>query len=148
MFCSCNVWVAWAHLRLANFELVVHVGIKSVVSRSQPERNSLLWHVQFVEAVWPVLVWVLLLPFFSWNTFMWVTTQFSEWSSFTLSFAVCPCRWCAVLSCEPQCCRWRRRCTRPTQVFPKMLHTYHHRVILWSHQLPRKPGLLEHSHAR
>ena len=35
----------------ANLELVVHVGVKSVVSSSQPEQNNLLWPVQFVEAV-------------------------------------------------------------------------------------------------
>ena len=36
----------------------------SVVSSSQPEQNNLLCPVQFVEAVWLVVVWVLLLPFF------------------------------------------------------------------------------------
>ena len=51
MFCSHDVCVAWAHLRLANLELAVHVGIKCVVSSSQPEQNNLLWSVQFVEAV-------------------------------------------------------------------------------------------------
>ena len=50
MFCS-HVCFAWAHLRLDNLELVVHVGIKSVVPSSQPEENNLLWPVQFVEAV-------------------------------------------------------------------------------------------------
>ena len=30
---------------------VVHVGVKSVVSSSQPEQNNLLCPVQFVEAV-------------------------------------------------------------------------------------------------
>ena len=30
----------WAHLRLANLELVVHVGVKSVVCSSQPEQIS------------------------------------------------------------------------------------------------------------
>ena len=64
MFCSHNVCVAWAHLRLANLELVVHVGVKSVVSSSQPEQNNLFWSVQFVDVVRLVVVWVLLLPFF------------------------------------------------------------------------------------
>ena len=51
MFCSHDVCVAWAHLRLTNFGLAVHVGIKSVLPSSQPEQNDLLWSVQFVEAV-------------------------------------------------------------------------------------------------
>ena len=51
MFCSHDVCVAWAHLRLSNLELVVHVGIKSVVPSSQPEQNNLLCPVQFVEAI-------------------------------------------------------------------------------------------------
>ena len=34
MFCSYDVCVAWAHLRLANRDLAVHVGIKSVVPSS------------------------------------------------------------------------------------------------------------------
>ena len=51
MFCSHDVCVTWAHLRLANLELVVHVGVKSAVSSSQPEQNNLLCPVQFVEAV-------------------------------------------------------------------------------------------------
>ena len=71
MFCSHDVCIAWAHLRLANLELVVHVGIKSVVSSSQPEQNNLLWPVQFVEAVRLVIVWVLLLSFFSWRGVWW-----------------------------------------------------------------------------
>ena len=33
--------------KLANLELVVHVGIKFVVPSSQPEQNDLLWSVQF-----------------------------------------------------------------------------------------------------
>ena len=56
------------HLRLANLKLV-HVGVKSVVSSSQPEQNNLLWSVQFVEAVWLIIVWMLLLPFSSWRGF-------------------------------------------------------------------------------
>ena len=40
MFCSHDVCVAWAHLRLANLELVVHVGVKSVVSSSQSEQYN------------------------------------------------------------------------------------------------------------
>ena len=63
MFYRHDVCVTWAHLRLANLEFAVHVGIKSVVSSSQPEQNDLLWSVQFVQAVWPVRVWVLRLPF-------------------------------------------------------------------------------------
>ena len=46
--CSHDVCVAWAHLRLANLELAVHVGVKSVMSSSQPEQNDLFWSVQFV----------------------------------------------------------------------------------------------------
>ena len=61
MFCSHDVCVARPHLRLANLELVVHVGVKSVVSSSQSEQNDLLWSVQFVKAVRLVIVWVLLL---------------------------------------------------------------------------------------
>ena len=34
----------------------------SYVSSSQPEKNKLFWSVQFVEAVWLVVVWVLLPP--------------------------------------------------------------------------------------
>ena len=64
MFCSHDVFVAWAHLRLTSLELAVHVGIKYVVPSSQPDQNDLLWSVLFVEAVWLVKVWVLLLPFF------------------------------------------------------------------------------------
>ena len=64
MFYSHDVCVAWAHLRLTNLQLAVLVGVKSVVSSSQPEQNDLLWSVQFVEAVRLVVVWVLLLPFF------------------------------------------------------------------------------------
>ena len=52
MFCSHDICVAWAHLRLANLELVVHVGFKSVVSSFEPEQNNMLWPVQFVQAVW------------------------------------------------------------------------------------------------
>ena len=51
MFYSHDVCVAWAHLRLAKLEFVVHVGVKSVVSSSQPEQNNLLCPVQFVETV-------------------------------------------------------------------------------------------------
>ena len=40
------------------------MGVKSVVSSSQPEQNDLLCPVQFVEAVPLVVVWALLLPFF------------------------------------------------------------------------------------
>ena len=61
MFCAHGVCVAWTHLRLTNLELAVHVGIESVVPISQPERNSLLWSVQFVEAARLVRVWVVLL---------------------------------------------------------------------------------------
>ena len=46
-----DICVAWADLRLARFELDVHVGVKSVVPSSQPEQNYLLWSVQFVQAV-------------------------------------------------------------------------------------------------
>ena len=55
MFCSHDVCVAWAHLRLTSLELVVHVGIKFVVPISQPEQNILLWSIQFVKAVIHVL---------------------------------------------------------------------------------------------
>ena len=51
MFCSLDVCVTQAGLRLTNLELAVHVGIKSVVPSSQPEQNNLLWSVQFVEVV-------------------------------------------------------------------------------------------------
>ena len=43
------------HISLANLEFVVHVGVKSIVSTSQPEQNkfnNLLCTVQFVEADW------------------------------------------------------------------------------------------------
>ena len=40
------------HISLANLEFVVHVGVKSIVSTSQPEQNNLLCPVQFVEADW------------------------------------------------------------------------------------------------
>ena len=49
MLCSHDVCVVWAHLRFANLEFVVHVGVKSVVSSSQPGQNNLLCPVQFVE---------------------------------------------------------------------------------------------------
>ena len=51
MFCSHDVCVVWAHLKLANLKLVAQVGVKSVVSSSQPEQTNLLCPVQFVEAV-------------------------------------------------------------------------------------------------
>ena len=56
--------VAWAHLRLTNVDLAVHVSIKSVAPSAQLEQIDLLWSVQSVEAIWPIKVWVLLLPFF------------------------------------------------------------------------------------
>ena len=49
MFCSHDVCVAWAHLRLTNPEFAVHVGVKYVVPSSQLQQDDLLWSVQFVE---------------------------------------------------------------------------------------------------
>ena len=67
MFCSHDVCVAWAHLRLTNLGLVVHVGVKSAVPSSQlkdysyrddilkvlheihPEQNNLFWSVSTVK---------------------------------------------------------------------------------------------------
>ena len=43
MFCSHDVCVAWAHLRLTNLKLAVHVGIKSAVPSPQTEQNVDLW---------------------------------------------------------------------------------------------------------
>ena len=51
IFCS-HVCIAWAHLRLADLEFVVHVCVKSIVSSSQPEQNNLLCPDQFVEVDW------------------------------------------------------------------------------------------------
>ena len=70
MFCSHDVSIAWAHLRLTNLEIAVLVGIKSIVPTSQPEQNDLLWSVRFMEAVWLVKVLVLLsIPFFLGESF-------------------------------------------------------------------------------
>ena len=51
MFCSLDVCIAQARLRLANLELAIYRGIKCVVPSSHPEQNDLLWSVQPVEAV-------------------------------------------------------------------------------------------------
>ena len=64
MFCSRDVCVALARLRLVSLELSEHVDVESVVPSSQPQQNSLLRSVQFVGVGWQVSVWVLPLPFY------------------------------------------------------------------------------------